>query len=108
MISRYISAPERLFMRVDTSGECWEWKGNVSAEGYAKLMVNRKFVYAHRYAYELLVEPIPDGLVIDHICHNRRCVRPSHLEPVSANENRVRSDHLRGRDSGGRYAPIPT
>ncbi|MEU5322933.1 HNH endonuclease signature motif containing protein [Streptomyces sp. NPDC021056] len=44
-------------------------------------------VLAHRYAWELLREPIPAGLVIDHLCRNRRCVNPGHLEVVTLAEN---------------------
>jgi hypothetical protein len=49
-------------------------------------------IRAHRFAYELLVGPIPEGLVIDHLCRNRRCVNPAHLEPVTAEENWRRGD----------------
>lgn len=72
---------------VDKSGECWIWTGSKHSAGYGSTSVNAKRVYAHRYAYEVLVGPIPEGLVIDHLCRNRLCVRPDHLEPVTLAEN---------------------
>lgn len=78
----------RFWARIDrrSAGECWEWIGPVTANGYGRFSprvdgVLRR-VMAHRVAYEDLVGPIPDGLVIDHLCRNRRCVNPLHLEPV--------------------------
>jgi hypothetical protein len=49
--------------------------------------VNGRAVRAHRYAYEQLVGPIPEGLVLDHLCRNRLCINPLHLEPVTIGEN---------------------
>lgn len=76
---------DKLFWaRVDASGVCWEWKGYVSSDGYGCLfrraVGSRK---AHRYAWELLVGDIPEGLTIDHLCLNKRCVNPDHMELVS-------------------------
>lgn len=56
-------------------------------DGYGNFYYERHNVAAHRFAYELEVGPIPDGLQIDHLCRNRACVRPSHLEPVTQFEN---------------------
>ncbi|WP_375791707.1 HNH endonuclease signature motif containing protein [Actinoplanes campanulatus] len=49
-----------------------------------------KAVTAHRYSYESLIGPIPDGLTIDHLCRNRPCINPDHLEPVTQAENNRR------------------
>ena len=62
---------------------CWEWRGAGSANGYGSFRVGSRNLCAHRVSYELLVGPIPAGLQIDHVCPNRRCVNPDHLEPVS-------------------------
>lgn len=83
---------------VDTNG-CWVWLLFKNPKGYGT--ISRKGVknlLAHRYVYEQLVGPIPDGLVIDHLCCNPACVNPSHLEPVTAKENN-RRQHARRQGS---------
>lgn len=82
----------RFLQKVDQSGECWEWKAQRIWSGYGSFFLNGKHVGAHRAAYRLFVGPIPDGLTIDHLCRNRACVRPSHLEVVSGRENTLRGD----------------
>lgn len=66
---------------------CLVWTGAKSWSGYGQFRYMNKTVKAHRYSYELFVGKIPDGLVIDHLCNNRWCVNPKHLEPVSQKEN---------------------
>jgi hypothetical protein len=63
--------------------DCWEWQGAVRGKGYG---VFRK-ISAHRYAYQTHRGPIPDGLLIRHMCGNKLCVNPSHLEPGTAQDN---------------------
>lgn len=55
--------------------------------GYGRFSVNNQTYYVHRFAYELLVGPIPDGLTVDHLCRTRLCANPRHLEPVPQSEN---------------------
>lgn len=83
---------ERFWPKVSRSDGCWEWTGSCFIpQGYGRFwMGGTKYVRAHRFAYELLVGPIPDGLVLDHLCRNRKCVRPDHLEPVTQGENVLR------------------
>lgn len=66
---------------------CWEWAGAHTSEGYASGSIGGKWVSPHRASYEALVGPIPEGLELDHLCRNRGCVRPNHLEPVTHAEN---------------------
>jgi hypothetical protein len=66
---------------------CREWTGLVRSDGYGEIRHAGVRVLAHRFAYVLLMGPIPAGLVLDHLCTNRACVNVSHLEPVSAGEN---------------------
>lgn len=68
-------------------GPCWSWFGARTTKGYGTFQQGRRPVYAHRYCYELLVGPIPDGLVLDHLCRVTFCVNPDHLEPVTVHEN---------------------
>lgn len=78
---------ERFWDKVDQTSDCWNWVGAVSGHGYGNFKAGPRYAMAHRFAYELLVGSIPEGLQIDHLCRNRRCVNPDHLEPVAAREN---------------------
>lgn len=70
---------------------CWPWLG-FTRSGYGRFKLNQRHVTAHRLAYELTIAPIPDGLVLDHLCRNRSCCNPFHLEPVTSRTNTLRGD----------------
>lgn len=72
---------------------CWLWLGH-GLGAYGGLYVGKEHLYAHRYSYELHVGPIPEGLVIDHLCRNPLCIRPSHLEAVTQLENVHRGNSM--------------
>lgn len=80
---------ERFWAKVDGAGICWEWTGAISDTGYGVFHRGHglKKTNAHRACWEMLVGTIPEGLVLDHLCRNRRCVNPDHLEPVTEREN---------------------
>ena len=71
-------------------GGCWEFRSPIDQQGYGQYKANGKMYRAHRFAYTMAVGPIPDGLSIDHLCRNRRCCNPAHLEPVTTAENNRR------------------
>ncbi len=78
---------ERFWIRVDASGDCWEWTGSCNRGGYGNFSVKGVPINAHRYAWSSLIGPIPPKAVVDHMCRNRRCVNPDHLRIVSQREN---------------------
>lgn len=84
---------DRLLEKVDRSGECWLWKGAVGTSGYGRIGsgVRNLVAQVHRVSYEVHIGPIPDGMHLDHLCRNRLCVRPDHLEPVTQAENNRRA-----------------
>ena len=82
--------PNRIADKIDDTGDCWVWAAaRHHPSGYGKVWWNQKTRYAHRVVWQILVGPIDtDGL--DHLCRERACVNPDHLEPVSNRENVLR------------------
>lgn len=80
----------RFVAKVVADGECLRWVGALKSNGYGLLTFHKKTFHAHRLALLLVGRNIPDGLVVDHLCRNRWCVNPAHLEPVSKSENALR------------------
>lgn len=106
---------ERLILQSDRSGgpnRCWPWTGHM-AKGYGRIALGttRERGFAHRASYELAFGPIPEGLTVDHICHNaslcaggdscphRRCINPKHLELVPASENVMRGNWFAAKNA---------
>ena len=81
----------RFFGYVIIRDGCWGWKAYIAPDGYARFTVRHKNRTAYRYSYQLLRGPIPTGLTLDHLCRNRACVNPWHLEAVSQRVNTLRS-----------------
>lgn len=84
-----MDARERLEARTERpeGTNCWLWRGSLNIYGYGRIKFHGESVFVHRLSYETLVGPIPDGLVIDHLCRVRNCVNPDHMEPVTNSEN---------------------
>lgn len=75
-------------VRIDPDTDCWLWAGDLSTNGYGQVKpAGQKRRFVHRASYEVFVGPIPDGLVIDHLCRVTSCINPQHLEPVTSAEN---------------------
>ena len=72
--------------------DCWLWRGCINENGYGSLNFHHSNILAHRIAYELFIGPIPPGLVIDHLCRNKGCVNPLHLEAVTDRVNILRGE----------------
>lgn len=85
-MTRWAPAEERFEAKTQRTDTCWLWSGRLK-DGYGQLSVNGRTTGAHRFAYERFVGPIPEGLVIDHLCRVRNCVNPGHMEPVTLAEN---------------------
>ncbi len=78
------------FVMPEPNTGCWLWMGSVRHPGYGRFSIKRVPVSAHRYSYEQHKGPIPEGLVLDHLCRQPSCVNPDHLEPVTNRENVLR------------------
>jgi len=85
-------------------GGCWYWLAGLSIDGYGRFSIGHTTVKAHRYAYEALGSPIPDGLQLDHLCRVRHYVNPAHLEPVTGRTNVLRGPDVPGARS---QDPVP-
>lgn len=80
----------RFWSKVDKQSECWIWTAGVTPSGYGSFKLLGKNTAAHRLAYTITKGAIPNDLVLDHICRNRLCVNPDHLEIVTQKVNILR------------------
>lgn len=87
---------------LDAPTDCWDWLGSLTLDGYGVLKVDNRQVYAHRHAWELLRAEIPERMTIDHLCLNKACCNPMHLEVVTREENSLRGEKNRIVRTGGR------
>lgn len=94
----YRDENERFWEKVEKTKTCWLWRAGLAAPGYGRF--GRKYekernvgrvVLAHRFAYEQIRGAIPEGMVLDHLCGNKACVNPDHLEAVTSSTNAWRA-----------------
>lgn len=88
-----INVVERLLKKIDrTDNGCWIWTGAMQSNGYGTAVVGYKQTTAHRHIYQATFGGLSKDLQLDHLCRNRACVNPNHLEPVSQRENILRGN----------------
>lgn len=98
-----ISLEDRFWAKVNKTETCWEWTAAQQGKGYGYFYVHGASRLAHRVSYELAKGPIPEGLHIDHECHNKGCVNPAHLRVATVKQNQEnRSGANKGNASGVR------
>lgn len=88
----YTTAETRIGERIEPQPDgCWLWTGPVTGQGYGRIWKGpgeqREHILVHRYVYETLIGPIPDGHHLHHTCRNTACVNPGHLEPLTPSEH---------------------
>lgn len=98
-LTHAMTEPQRFQFYAKKSDGCWEWQGTVQPDGYGVMKWNGKKRMAHRISYELYGREVPDGMQLDHKCHNRKCVNPEHLREVTPKQN---SENVAGARIGTR------
>lgn len=84
---RSLSVEQRFNQKVKKTDSCWNWTGAKGKHGYGEIRIDRTNNLAHRVSYEMHIGPIPAGMEIDHMCHNRGCVNPAHLRVTTNKQN---------------------
>lgn len=102
---RAVDISIRILSKFVVTPTCWIWHG-AKLKGYGQIRGNDgRTKYAHIVMYELWRGPIPEGLVLDHLCRNPACVRPTHLEPVTQKVNLERGEGWAGVNARKTHCP---
>ena len=89
---------DRIADKIDVA-DCWQWTGVTTRLGYGSVSVDGITKSAHRVVYEALVGPVPPECGLDHLCRNRSCVNPDHLEPTTHRENVLRGEGIAAKNA---------
>jgi len=84
---------------------CWQWNAAKIGRGYGVMQAGPGSRLAHRLSYEHFIAPIPEGLTIDHLCQNKACVNPEHLEPVTNVVNNLRGSSAAAKNARKTHCP---
>lgn len=98
-----ITEADRFWTKVDKGAGCWAWAGSYRRDGYGQFQFRGSNSAAHRASWTIHNGPIPDGMFIDHICHNKSCVRPDHLRLATVRQN---NEYRQGPNSNNRSSGI--
>jgi hypothetical protein len=96
---------DRFMAKVEKTDSCWNWLAQLNEGGYGRFSYRLKMVAAHRWIFEHVNGPIPDGLQVDHLCRNRRCVNPAHMEAVTGQVNTLRGETRAARNAAKTHCP---
>ena len=89
----------------DPETGCWNWQAWTTRGGYGKFKVDGHTRVSHRWYYQQVVGPVPAELQLDHLCRNRACCNPEHLEPVTCRENLLRGDTFQASNAAKVQCP---
>lgn len=91
--------------KIRKNSKCWEWPGYINPQGYGMISAHGTTFAAHRIVWESVNGKIPTELELDHLCRNRKCVNPAHLELVTSKENVLRGIGLTAQNAKKKVCP---
>lgn len=92
---------QRFWSKVEKTETCWNWTGTIISGGYGLFYIGRGSYVASRVAYKIANSALPEKLVVDHMCHNRKCVNPSHLRAITYKQNSENRAGTNSRNKSG-------